>query len=109
MKTSFLLLAFAAAAFTQTPDAQNGRKLFTRFGCYQCHQREAQGAAATGPRLGPHPIPYANFSRYVRQPTGQMPPYTAKVVKEADLADIYAFLQSLPDPPPAKDIPLLNQ
>ena len=109
MKTSLILLAIAATALGQTPNAQNGRKLFTRFGCYQCHQREAQGAAATGPRLGPHPIPFANFTRYVRQPTGQMPPYTAKVVKDAELADIYAFLQSLPDPAPVKDIPLLNQ
>ena len=109
MKTSFLLLAAAFAAFAQTPDAQNGRKLFARFGCYQCHQREAQGATATGPRLGPRPIPYANFTRYVRSPTGQMPPYTAKVVKDSELADIYAFLQSLPNPPAAKDVPLLSQ
>src|SRR5690349_19688680 len=108
MRTPFLLLAAAVAVLAQPPNAQNGRKLFASFGCYQCHQREAQGAAATGPRLGPHPIPYANFTRYVRQPTGQMPPYTAKVVKDSDLADIYAFLQSLPDPPAVKDVPLLN-
>ncbi|SRR5579885_1685760 len=107
MRIALLLLA-VTAAFGQTPNAQNGRKLFTRFGCYQCHQREAQGAAATGPRLGPHPIPYANFVKYVRQPAGQMPPYTAKVVKDAELADIYAFLQSLPDPPAVKDVPLLR-
>jgi ubiquinol-cytochrome c reductase cytochrome c subunit len=106
-----LLVVFAAAigALAQTPNAQNGRKLFARFGCYECHQLEAQGAAATGPRLGPHPIPYANFTRYVRQPTGNMPPYTAKVVKDSELADIFAFLQSLPEPPAAKEIPLLHQ
>lgn len=104
----FALILIAAAAFAQSPDAQNGRKLFARFGCYQCHQREAQGAAATGPRLGPRPIPYANFVKYVRRPTGQMPPYTAKVVKDSELADIYAFLQSLPEPPAVKDIPLLR-
>src|SRR5579871_3777716 len=108
MKTSILLLV-AAAAFAQTPNAENGRKLFARYGCYQCHQREAQGAAATGPRLGPHPIPYANFTKYVRHPAGQMPPYTEKVVKDSELADIYAFLQSLPNPPAVKDVPLLNE
>ncbi|HLK50918.1 MAG TPA: cytochrome c [Bryobacteraceae bacterium] len=108
MKTSILLLV-AAAAFAQTPNAENGRKLFARYGCYQCHQREAQGAAATGPRLGPHPIPYANFTKYVRHPAGQMPPYTEKVVKDSELADIYAFLQSLPNPPAVKDVPLLSQ
>ncbi len=87
-----------AAATAQAPagDAGNGRKLFVSFGCYQCHGYEAQGSTATGPRLGPRPIPYASLSRYVRRPTGQMPPYTAKVVSDANLADIYAFLQSLP-------------
>ncbi|HEY1241666.1 MAG TPA: cytochrome c [Bryobacteraceae bacterium] len=109
MRLTVILLAAAIGAFAQTSNAQNGRKLFARVGCYQCHQYEAQGAAATGPRLGPRPIPFANFTKYVRQPTGQMPPYTAKVVKDAELADIYAFLQSLPEPRPAKDIPLLNQ
>jgi cytochrome c1 len=38
-----------------------------------------------------------------------MPPYTAKVVSDQDLADIYAFLQSVKQPPPVKDIPLLNK
>ena len=108
MKILLLVLAAAACASAQTPNPQNGRKLFVRYGCYQCHQYEAQGAAATGPRLSPHPIAFANFTRYVRHPTGQMPPYTAKVVKDAELADIYAFLQSLPEPPAVKDVPLLN-
>jgi mono/diheme cytochrome c family protein len=108
MKLCLFLMGCAVAAWAQTPNAQNGRRLFNRYGCYQCHQKEAQGATATGPRLGPHPIPYANFTKYVRQPTGQMPPYTAKVVKDAELADIYAFLQSLPEPPAPKDVPLLR-
>ena len=109
MKTSLIMLLTALAAVAQTPNAQNGRKLFARYGCYQCHNREAQGSTATGPRLGPKPIPFANFTRYVRQPSGQMPPYTTKVVKDSDLADIYAFLESLPNPPAVKDTPLLNQ
>src|SRR5262245_15001192 len=72
-------------AATQTPagDAGNGRKLFVSVGCYQCHGYEAQGSTATGPRLGPRPLAYASLSRYVRRPTGQMPPYTAKVVSDA--------------------------
>ena len=67
-----------------------GKKLYVSIGCYQCHGYEAQGSSATGPRLGPRSIPFASFSRYVRQPTGQMPPYTAKVLADADLANIYA-------------------
>jgi cytochrome c1 len=38
-----------------------------------------------------------------------MPPYTEKVVSGQEFADIYAFLKSLPEPPKAKSIPLLNQ
>jgi ubiquinol-cytochrome c reductase cytochrome c subunit len=48
------------------------------------------------------------FSRYIRQPTGQMPPFTIKVTSDADLADIYAFLQSLPQPPKVDSIPALK-
>jgi mono/diheme cytochrome c family protein len=79
-------------------DAGNGKRLYGAYGCYQCHGREAQGASATGPRLGPNPIVFAAFARYVRQPTGQMPPYTSKVVADAELADIYAFVQIVPQP-----------
>jgi ubiquinol-cytochrome c reductase cytochrome c subunit len=99
-----------AAAQNAAPagDAEHGRKLFESDGCYQCHGREAQGGLGTGPRLGPKPIPFAAVQKYIRQPTGQMPPYTAKVVNDKDLADIYAFLVSRKAPPPVKDIPLLN-
>ena len=89
-------------------NAANGKKLFVAYGCYECHGREGAGAI-TGPRIGPPAITLAAVLRYVRAPTGQMPPYTAKVVSDQDLADIYAFLKSFPTPRPAKDIPLLNE
>jgi cytochrome c553 len=89
-------------------NAESGKKLFAADGCYQCHGYEAQGSSATGPRLGPQPIAFARFIRYVRAPTGQMPPYTAKVLSDRELADIYAFLQSRPQPPPLDSVPLLR-
>jgi hypothetical protein len=55
-------------------------------------------------RLGPKPIAFTAVQRYIRQPTGQMPPYTAKVVSDKDLADVYAFLQSVKQPPAVKEI-----
>jgi mono/diheme cytochrome c family protein len=87
---------------------QNGKKLYISYGCFECHGRQAEGTSVGGPRLGPNPISFPAFSRYVRQPTGQMPPFTAKVTSDADLADIYAFLQSLPHPPKADSIPALK-
>ena len=72
----------SAAPAAPAGNAANGRKLFVSFGCYQCHGYEAQGSTATGPRLGPRPIAFAAFSKYVRRPTNQMPPFTAKVVTD---------------------------
>ncbi len=89
---------------------QNGQRLYTSYGCYECHGGEGQGSTQTaGSRIGPPTIEFSTFVTYIRQPKGQMPPYTSKAVPDAELADIYAFLQSRPEPPPAKSIPLLNQ
>jgi ubiquinol-cytochrome c reductase cytochrome c subunit len=89
-------------------NAELGKKLFASYGCYQCHGLEAQGSSATGPRLGPRPLPFAAFARYIRQPSNQMPPYTTKVASDADLAHIYAFVLSRPAPTPVSAIPLLK-
>ena len=88
---------------------QNGQRLYTAFGCYECHGYQGQGSVQTGgSRIGPPQIPYSGFVAYLRQPAGQMPPYTPKAVTDAQLADIYVFLQSRQQPAPSKSIPLLN-
>src|SRR5262245_14730467 len=108
MNTCLLLLVL----FAQTPaprgNAENGKALFAKTGCYQCHGREGQGSPATGPRLNQNPITYARFVSYIRKPSGEMPPYTAKIVTDQQAADIFAFLQSLPKPPAVESIPLLK-
>jgi mono/diheme cytochrome c family protein len=91
-------------------NAETGKKIFTKDGCYECHGREGQGAAqASGPRIGPSQRFIRPFIKYVRQPTGQMPPYTRAVISDQELTDIYAYLQSRSGATPSKDIPLLNQ
>ncbi|MEP7307440.1 MAG: cytochrome c [Acidobacteriota bacterium] len=87
---------------------QNGKRLFTAYYCTACHGTMGQGGAA-GARIAPRPIAFAAFQKYLRQPTGQMAPYTRGVLADRDLADIYAFLQSIPSTPASKDIPLLGQ
>jgi mono/diheme cytochrome c family protein len=99
--------ASKAGAAAPAGNAQNGKKLFESYGCWQCHGHEGQGGA--GARIAPRPIAFQAFQRYVRAPADQMPPYTAKVVSDQELADIYAFLQSIPQPPAAKSIPILNR
>jgi mono/diheme cytochrome c family protein len=108
-----MLLFVFLVLFSQSPapkgNVENGKALFTKTGCYQCHGREAQGSTATGPRLNQNPITYERFVSYLRQPTGDMPPYSAKVISDQQLADIFAFLKSLPKPPPVESIPLLKR
>jgi mono/diheme cytochrome c family protein len=119
---AILLLATPALRGQNTPqqsektdaapagNSVTGKKIFTKDGCYECHGREGQGAAqGAGPRIGPVQLSFEAFAKYVHQPTGQMPPYTSKVISELELADIYSYLQSRPKAVPSKDIPLLNQ
>jgi mono/diheme cytochrome c family protein len=96
----------AQAASPPAGSVAAGAMLYKKIGCYECHANEAQGGAQ-GPRLGPNPIPFVRFSGYVRNPAGDMPPYTAKVLSDEDLAAIYAFLEARPRPPAVNSIPLL--
>jgi ubiquinol-cytochrome c reductase cytochrome c subunit len=89
-------------------NAENGKQLFVKDGCYECHGREGQGSTMSGPRIAPDPIPFEALLNYVRKPKGEMPPYTEKVISDRDLADIYAYLQSRKEPPSAKALPLLK-
>ena len=95
-----------APQVSSDPAVNAGAALYRKNGCYECHVNDGQGGPQ-GPRLGPNPIPLPRFVAYVRNPAGDMPPFTAKVISDDDLAKIYAFLQSRPTPPPVKDIPLL--
>ena len=101
-------LAPASSIASLKGNADNGKKLFASYGCYQCHGQQGAGAAIA-PRIAATALSLGGVIRYVRAPTGQMPPYTSKVVSDQDLADIYAFLKTFPPPAPASSIPLLNQ
>jgi len=113
MKNLVILAALLAApaAFAQAPgvgNADNGKKVFERMICSACHGHDGQGGSS-GPRIGVRPPALPALIAYVRRPAGNMPPFSAKVVSDQELADIHAYLASRPAPPPLKDIPLLNQ
>jgi len=113
MRFVILLVTLASTLAAQTPapapagNGENGKKLFMERGCFQCHNTVGQGGE--GPRLAPRPIPFAAFTKELRQPRDQMPPYTAKVMTDKEVADIYAYLQSIPAPPAVNTIPILNR
>jgi mono/diheme cytochrome c family protein len=92
-------------------DAAKGKAAFVKYGCWQCHGLEGQGSAVTsaGKVLAPDPLPYEGFAAFVRSTNLAMPPYSEKVLPNEDLADIHAYLASIPKPKDYKSIPLLSQ
>lgn len=108
----FSLLAASLSAFAQAPagNAENGKKTYLRVGCYECHGTVGQGAQANplAPKLAPKPLPLVALTAYIRKPAGNMPPYVSKVLSDADVADIRAYLATIPEPPPVSSFPLLK-
>jgi mono/diheme cytochrome c family protein len=101
--------ALAQPGAKLSPAAEHGRRIFATYGCYQCHGYQGQGTGSAGPKLAPQPLPLDAFAAQLRKPRDRMPIYTAKVVSEADLNDMYAYLQSIPKAKAVADIPLLTQ
>jgi mono/diheme cytochrome c family protein len=89
-------------------DAKAGQQIYMSIGCWECHGSQAQGGAVTGPRLAHTALPFAALVQQLRVPQNAMPPYEPAVVSDEDVANIYAWLESLPAPPSAASIPLLN-
>ena len=110
------LVAFAAGVLIDpnagvAASADNGRKAFVQHGCWECHGFQGQGSTATsgGKVIADTKLPLDAFTSFVRNTNGAMPPFSAKIVSDADLADIYAYLESLPKPKTVNDIPLLSK
>jgi mono/diheme cytochrome c family protein len=97
----------AAAGKSSAPSAARGRQLFMSVGCVHCHGSQGQGSFA-GARLAPEPLPAAALAQFIRATNTTMPAYSEKVLGDADVADIAAFLASLPAPKPVERIPALR-
>ena len=110
----------SATALSQTDlgalvgDAENGKEQYHSFGCYACHGVTGE-TGQTGVQLNPPRFPQVAFITYVRNPplisTGnfRMPAYGGDIVTDQALADIYAYLESLPSgTPPLDSIDLLR-
>src|SRR5437868_3024896 len=96
---AFVLIAVAGLSAAQPPaggarapagNADNGKKIFVSYGCYQCHNYAANGGNA-GPKLAPNPIAFAAFMRQLRKPRTEMPPYTAKVVTDQEVTTLAVY------------------
>jgi mono/diheme cytochrome c family protein len=89
-------------------NAAHGKQLYMTTGCYQCHGTSGEGGGNAGPRLAPQPIPFEALLLQLRHPRARMPVYTAVVMPDTDVADIHAFLQSVPKGKTAEEIALLK-
>src|SRR4051794_120065 len=100
----------AAAQDAPNGDVANGKRVYLATGCYMCHGRVGQGGAYNGPApvLAKTEMPYEGFKGQLRQPTQDMPAYSEPVMSDQQIADIYAFLQSLPGRRDPKGIAILN-
>jgi ubiquinol-cytochrome c reductase cytochrome c subunit len=120
-KREFFLAVFAVFAFflaapsgvtAQAPaaapsgNAQSGKELYAKYSCYACHGYDGHGGA--GARLVPMRMNQPGFTAYIKNPR-QMPPYTAKVLSDAQAADLFAYIKSMPESPSADKIQLLSR
>lgn len=100
------LAAGANGAFAASAD--NGKTAYVKHGCWQCHGFLGQGGVA-GPKIAPDPIPLEALVAFLRSSNRTMPPYREAILSNADIADIHAYLASLPKPADPKTITLLNR
>jgi mono/diheme cytochrome c family protein len=112
------LVAAALAGFTGVARAQDappgdaieGKRLYLAVGCFTCHGRSGQGGAMNGPApvLAKTQMPFEGFKGQLRSPVNDMPAYSEKVMTDKQVADIYAFVESLPGPRSTKDMKIFD-
>ena len=104
----FLWTLACAPAWAEKPkdDVREGRALYVSQQCWQCHGYEGQGGVA-GNRIAPTRYSYEAFARLVRF-TNLMPAYSPKVLSDRQLRLIYAYVRSIPEPPPLEEISELD-
>ena len=104
-----LLAPVAMADDAPTGDAHRGNDLYRSVGCWQCHGTTGAGGGWQGPRLAPAPLPFVAFANQLRKPRAQMPHYPARLLTDQDVADIYAYVRSIPAGRPASQIDVLKR
>ncbi len=112
-----LAVLYASAIATPAPaqqaprgDLANGKRLYLANYCYTCHGRAGQGGAYNGPApaLAKSALPLEGFVGQMRNPSNDMPAYSAQVIPDQAAADIFAYVQSLAGPGDAKAIAILK-
>ena len=104
-------LALAIAGVAAEPKesaAERGTATYIAKGCARCHGTAGQGGGFGAARLAPDPLPLDALIQFIRGTTGPMPAYSAAILSDAELADIHAYLATIPAPPVASSVPALK-
>ena len=97
--TGFVMFTATSAL---AADATRGQEIYVRIGCVSCHGSVGQGAVS-GAKLAPDPLPMEVIRDYIRAPAQDMPPYREAVLSDEEVADIHAYLESIPPSPNVED------
>lgn len=89
-------LAVSAAVAQSGGDPKKGEALWAQNNCKNCHGEKGEGKYA-GPRAGDGKTA-ADWIKQVRTPRANMPAYSPAQVSDADLTDMWAYLQTLAKP-----------
>ena len=81
----------------------NGQNLFFSLGCNVCHGDSGEGLV--GPTIAMTVVPLDRVILQYREPLEAMTEFTPDQVSDEEIADIYAWLQSVERPPAADEIP----
>ena len=110
--------AFAADTAASADDTARGKQLFHDHGCYGCHGFNGNtGARDLVGTNSPLIADLATFTMFLRLrgdqapllPSSRMPNYSAEALSDAQVRDIYAFVQSFRlNAPAVKDVPTLR-
>lgn len=101
------LISGAVSAQNDTVAVDRGQKTFMRVGCYECHGTDGKGSEA-GTALTPDTLPPDAMANFIRFSPGRMPVYPEEVLSDAEIADIVAYLISVPPSPAADDVDILR-
>lgn len=106
----FAAFSFGAAQAQDTPkgDPKAGLASFQKLGCYTCHGIIGQGTLRDGPHLNATALGFPALLAQLRMPRYEMPIYTPSQISDAGVADIFAYLASIPKGPDPKSIKQLQ-
>lgn len=113
LAATFTALGGGAALSQSAPagDAAKGKQTYLNAECYTCHGRVGEGGRFMypAPPLAGLAMPADALRAFLRASPNDMPSYAPAILSDDDIADIDAFLRSLPGRRDPKNFPLLNQ